>query len=187
MLILLPWISFLVIGLSGGEWVAVKQSLMRFFQGKRIKVSLFLQQSLQTVDGALVLKHQGMSFFNNLTYRTKTSLIDCTINCFGFAPHCSKLKENYHSVRNCLAQWDSSKTMKYTLRENSTPQCVWVARQPLMFWTPHCGLVWTCTAKIFPLPPRHLWRPCQPRPSQARWVRQLHWKPSPQLTNQVRD
>ena len=46
-------------GLSGGEWVAVKQSLMRFFQGKRIKVSLFLQQSLQTVDGALVLKHQG--------------------------------------------------------------------------------------------------------------------------------
>ena len=62
MLILLPYIPFLVAGLSGGEWVAVKQSLMRFFQGKRIKVSLFLQQSLQTVEGALVLKHQGMPY-----------------------------------------------------------------------------------------------------------------------------
>jgi hypothetical protein len=46
-------------GLSNGQWGLVKQSIFRFFQGKRIKVSLFLQQSLQSIDGALILNHQG--------------------------------------------------------------------------------------------------------------------------------
>ena len=33
---------------------------MRFLQDKKIKVSLFLQQSLQTQDGALVLSNEGL-------------------------------------------------------------------------------------------------------------------------------
>lgn len=46
-------------GLTIGQWVLVKQSIMRFLQGKRIKVSLFLQQLLQTAEGVLVLNHDG--------------------------------------------------------------------------------------------------------------------------------
>ena len=45
--------------LTNGQLIILKQSLFRFFQGKKIKVSLFLQQSLQNVDGSLVLSHVG--------------------------------------------------------------------------------------------------------------------------------
>ena len=45
--------------LSNGQWMLLKQSLMRFLQGKKIKVSLFLQQGLQTMDGTLVLDVSG--------------------------------------------------------------------------------------------------------------------------------
>lgn len=45
--------------LNNGQLILLKQSLFRFFQGKKIKVSLFLQQSLQNVDGSLVLSHVG--------------------------------------------------------------------------------------------------------------------------------
>ena len=45
--------------LSNGQLLLVKQALFRFFMGKRVKVSLFLQQSLQNNDGTLVLSHVG--------------------------------------------------------------------------------------------------------------------------------
>jgi len=45
--------------MTNGQLLLVKQSLFRFFMGKRVKVSLFLQQSLQNNDGTLVLSHVG--------------------------------------------------------------------------------------------------------------------------------
>ena len=45
---------------TAGDWLVLKQSLFRFVQGKKIKVSLFLQRKIQTVDGTLVLNHTGM-------------------------------------------------------------------------------------------------------------------------------
>jgi hypothetical protein len=46
-------------GLSNGQWLLLKQSVFRFFQGKRIKVSLFLQQQMQTPEGVLVITNGG--------------------------------------------------------------------------------------------------------------------------------
>lgn len=45
--------------LSAGQWLLLRQSLLRFLQGKKIKVSLFLQQGLQTVEGSLVVDLGG--------------------------------------------------------------------------------------------------------------------------------
>lgn len=45
--------------LSTGQWLLLRQSLLRFLQGKKIKVSLFLQQGLQTVEGSLVVNLGG--------------------------------------------------------------------------------------------------------------------------------
>lgn len=45
--------------LSNGQFLDLKHSLMRYLQDKKIKVSLFLQQSLQNPDGMLVLSQTG--------------------------------------------------------------------------------------------------------------------------------
>lgn len=45
--------------MSAGQWLLLRQSLLRFLQGKKIKVSLFLQQGLQTVEGSLVVDLGG--------------------------------------------------------------------------------------------------------------------------------
>jgi len=45
--------------LSKGNWFQLRQSLMNFLQGKRIKVSLFLQQGMQGLDGVLALSNKG--------------------------------------------------------------------------------------------------------------------------------
>ena len=46
--------------LSYGNWLLLEQTLMQFFQGKKIKVSLFLQRNLQTMAGTLVLQNNGI-------------------------------------------------------------------------------------------------------------------------------
>jgi hypothetical protein len=46
--------------LSNGNWLLLEQALMQFFQGKKIKVSLFLQRHLQTMTGSLVLNTTGV-------------------------------------------------------------------------------------------------------------------------------
>lgn len=46
--------------LSSGNWLLLEQALMQFFQGKKIKVSLFLQRNLQTMTGSLVLNTTGV-------------------------------------------------------------------------------------------------------------------------------
>lgn len=43
-------------GLTQGEWWAVKHALNRFFQDRRVKVSLFLQDGVQHSDATLVLR-----------------------------------------------------------------------------------------------------------------------------------
>jgi hypothetical protein len=45
--------------LSNGNWLLLQQTLYQFYQGKKIKVSLFLQQNLQTLNGTLVLCNHG--------------------------------------------------------------------------------------------------------------------------------
>lgn len=45
--------------LSSGNWMLLEQVVFSFYQGKKIKVSLFLQQNLQTVHGVLILNNKG--------------------------------------------------------------------------------------------------------------------------------
>ena len=45
--------------LTNGQWLQMQQSIMRFLQNKKTKVSLFLQRNLQTMDGTLVLSNDG--------------------------------------------------------------------------------------------------------------------------------
>lgn len=45
--------------LSNSQWFILQQSLFKFLQGKKTKVSLFLQRSLQLTDGTLVLSNAG--------------------------------------------------------------------------------------------------------------------------------
>lgn len=46
--------------LSNGNWMLLEQVMMQFFQGRKIKVSLFLQRNLQTMTGSLVLENKGV-------------------------------------------------------------------------------------------------------------------------------
>jgi hypothetical protein len=45
--------------LSNGNWLLLEQVLMQFLQGKKIKVSLFLQRNLQSVMGTITLNNSG--------------------------------------------------------------------------------------------------------------------------------
>lgn len=45
--------------LSQGNWLLLQQTIFQFFQGRKVKVSLFLQQELQTMNGVLILKNAG--------------------------------------------------------------------------------------------------------------------------------
>eukprot|EP00638_Chattonella_subsalsa_P006436 CAMPEP_0117754794 /NCGR_PEP_ID=MMETSP0947-20121206/13047_1 /TAXON_ID=44440 /ORGANISM="Chattonella subsalsa, Strain CCMP2191" /LENGTH=388 /DNA_ID=CAMNT_0005573963 /DNA_START=114 /DNA_END=1280 /DNA_ORIENTATION=- len=45
--------------LSSGEWRMIREQLLQFFKGRKIKVSLFLKSQIQKVDGTIVLNHSG--------------------------------------------------------------------------------------------------------------------------------
>jgi len=45
--------------MSNGNWQLLEQTLMDFFQDKKIKVSLFLQKDFQTLSGSFVLDNKG--------------------------------------------------------------------------------------------------------------------------------
>mmetsp|Transcript_29076 Transcript_29076/g.43011 ORF Transcript_29076/g.43011 Transcript_29076/m.43011 type:complete len:410 (+) Transcript_29076:31-1260(+) len=45
--------------LSPGEWLLVRDQLLGFFKGRKIKVSLFLKSKIQKVDGTIVLSKGG--------------------------------------------------------------------------------------------------------------------------------
>ena len=42
-----------------GDWILCKQQLVQFFQGRKVRVSLFLQQQFQATDGTLSLDPGG--------------------------------------------------------------------------------------------------------------------------------
>ena len=42
-----------------GDWILCKQQLIQFFQGRKVRVSLFLQQQFQATDGTLSLDAGG--------------------------------------------------------------------------------------------------------------------------------
>jgi hypothetical protein len=44
---------------NGAQWARMRQVLLSFFQDRRVKVSLFLQDGLQTADGMVVVTHKG--------------------------------------------------------------------------------------------------------------------------------
>lgn len=44
---------------SHGHWIRLQQSLLRFVQGRRVKVSLFLQHQMQLSDGSIVIDNKG--------------------------------------------------------------------------------------------------------------------------------
>jgi len=41
------------------EWINLRHTLCRFFQDRRVKVSLFLQEKLQGDDGCMIISHKG--------------------------------------------------------------------------------------------------------------------------------
>jgi hypothetical protein len=45
--------------LSPADWILLRQTLSRFFQDRRVKVSLFLHDGLQSSDGSIVIQHKG--------------------------------------------------------------------------------------------------------------------------------
>ena len=45
--------------LSKGQWLQLRLAIMKYLQGKKVKVSLFLQQGMQALDGVLVLNNNG--------------------------------------------------------------------------------------------------------------------------------
>lgn len=45
--------------LNDSQWLTLKSTLLKFLQEKKVKVSLFLQQGMQTPDGVLVLTNAG--------------------------------------------------------------------------------------------------------------------------------
>jgi len=45
--------------LTVGQLVSLRQALCRFFQERKVKVSLFLQDQIQSLDGAIVITHEG--------------------------------------------------------------------------------------------------------------------------------
>lgn len=47
-------------GLSAGAFHAIRRTVLLFFQDKRVKVSIFLQDGLQRADGELVLSGSGV-------------------------------------------------------------------------------------------------------------------------------
>eukprot|EP01006_Ploeotia_vitrea_P042217 TRINITY_DN66613_c7_g7_i1.p1 TRINITY_DN66613_c7_g7~~TRINITY_DN66613_c7_g7_i1.p1 ORF type:complete len:411 (-),score=215.32 TRINITY_DN66613_c7_g7_i1:64-1296(-) len=47
-------------GLTAGEFMELRRTLGQFFQDRRVKVSLFLQDGLQNQDGSIVVDHSGM-------------------------------------------------------------------------------------------------------------------------------
>ena len=46
-------------GLAWCEWALLRQTLCNFFQGRKVKVSLFLNGGLQNPDGSIVLPQGG--------------------------------------------------------------------------------------------------------------------------------
>jgi hypothetical protein len=88
---------------TSGEWLLLKSSVLTFFQGKKIKVSLFLQKKVQSpVDGTLLLSSAGRLpfktelvgttrlFENNYLYKTYTqALISSLPSSGGSANACS--------------------------------------------------------------------------------------------------
>lgn len=44
---------------SSLQWLSLKQSLYLYFQGKRIKISLFLQQNIQNMDGNFIFPNDS--------------------------------------------------------------------------------------------------------------------------------
>jgi len=45
--------------LNTGQLMALRQALCRFFQERKVKVSLFLQDQIQSLDGAIIISHEG--------------------------------------------------------------------------------------------------------------------------------
>jgi len=45
--------------LAKGDWVLLRHTLARFFQDRRVKVSLFLHDGIQSSDGSIVIQHKG--------------------------------------------------------------------------------------------------------------------------------
>ena len=45
--------------LKTGEYALLRHTLCRFFQDRRVKVSLFLQDAIQGPDGSIIISHRG--------------------------------------------------------------------------------------------------------------------------------
>lgn len=46
--------------MTPGNWMLLEECLFKFFQGKKVKVSLFLQRKIQSVNGSLQLNNKGI-------------------------------------------------------------------------------------------------------------------------------
>jgi hypothetical protein len=96
--------------LTNGQWMLLNQSLMRFLQGKKTKVSLFLQRSLQTVEGVIVLNNDG-----SLPYGTEKP---GTITSYEGGQVIRKRKVHMAGYENCVESeqmFDLSSTIGFNM------------------------------------------------------------------------
>lgn len=85
--------------LSHANWFNLQQTLLQFLQGRKVKVSLFLQQQLQTVSGVLVLNnHKGNLPHHaekpgQIRYFENNSLVRSDYFHSDFASQCHEVRE----------------------------------------------------------------------------------------------
>lgn len=84
--------------LSNGNWLLLQQVIYQFFQGKKIKVSLFLQQNLQSLNGTLILNNKGVLPYGtekpgSITYYENNNVVKKDFFHHELTDICSESKE----------------------------------------------------------------------------------------------
>jgi len=92
--------------LTLGSWHLLRQTLFRFFQDRRVKVSLFLQEGIQSAHGRIILPSPQSAYIGTVTYydllggleeQERLSLAVQKIEPVEFFCHPSALGENLYS------------------------------------------------------------------------------------------
>jgi hypothetical protein len=87
------------------DWLLLQQTLLQFFQGRKVKVSLFLQQNMQATNGVLIINNHGKLPFHtekpgHIRYFENNTLIRTDVFHSELANHCIENRDIFdHSSR----------------------------------------------------------------------------------------
>lgn len=87
------------------DWLLLQQTLLQFFQGRKVKVSLFLQQNMQATNGVLIISNQGKLPFHtekpgHIKYFENNSLIRTDVFHSELSNHCIENRDIFdHTSR----------------------------------------------------------------------------------------